>query len=250
MHIQIYIRLRKTSLWGSSEYTKGSMRHWINVGTGCVCWAQPVVFWTEAYHKDMWPGCDQECSIRISEVLRSMSMTSSTCLCGQSRQSCPVDMGKSQRLLYDIVNTVSTRRGTARDATEDNCAVGQNSDASRYKRSRNVYTENSRCCWRGSATLYEGEEINSLILSGGGQNTFETHKKIGRVFRERLQDNEAWNIRVSCWEKYLETMIPCECKLRRYGGTEIVWTNRVMWVDERRLSQNVGVTALPESFCG
>ena len=27
----------KTSLWGSPEYTERSMRHWINVGTGCVC---------------------------------------------------------------------------------------------------------------------------------------------------------------------------------------------------------------------
>ena len=29
------------------------MRHWINVGTGCV--------FSQAYPKDMWPGCDQEC---------------------------------------------------------------------------------------------------------------------------------------------------------------------------------------------
>ena len=29
---------------------------------------------------------------------------------------------------------------------------------------------------------------------------------MGRVFRERLQDNEAGNIRVNCWEKYLEAM--------------------------------------------
>ena len=27
---------KKTSLWGSPEYTERSMRHWINVGTGCV----------------------------------------------------------------------------------------------------------------------------------------------------------------------------------------------------------------------
>ena len=31
-------------------------------------------------------------------------------------------------------------------------------------------------------------------------------RKLGRVFHERLQDNEAWSIRVSCWEKYLEAM--------------------------------------------
>jgi hypothetical protein len=36
MHRQIYIFLKKTSLWGSPEYTERSMRHWINVGTGCV----------------------------------------------------------------------------------------------------------------------------------------------------------------------------------------------------------------------
>ena len=39
------------------------------------------------------------------------------------------------------MNTVSTRRGTARNATEDNCAVGHNSDVFRYKRSRNEYAE-------------------------------------------------------------------------------------------------------------
>ena len=36
MHRQIGILLKKTSLWGSPEYTERSMRHWINVGTGCV----------------------------------------------------------------------------------------------------------------------------------------------------------------------------------------------------------------------
>jgi hypothetical protein len=30
---------------------------------------------------------------------------------------------ESKYYLYDIVNTVATRRGTARDVTENNCAV-------------------------------------------------------------------------------------------------------------------------------
>ena len=69
----------------------------------------------------------------------------------QSRQSYPASVqsiwGSRKDYLYDIVNTVSTRRGTARNAIEDNCAVGQNSD--------------------------------------------EIHKKMGRIFRGRLQNNEA-----------------------------------------------------------
>jgi len=56
----------ETSLWGSPEYTEGSMRHWINVGLG-VCWRLPKRDVTEAYHKDIWFGCGHECSIRIAK---------------------------------------------------------------------------------------------------------------------------------------------------------------------------------------
>ena len=45
-------------------------------------------------------------------------------------------------------------------------------------------TKEVETCIR-STTLYEGEEI----FHQWGQNTFETHKKMGRVFRERPQDN-------------------------------------------------------------
>ena len=41
------------------------------------------------------------------------------------------------------MNTVSTRRGTARNATEDNSAVGQTVNVFRCKRSRNEYAEKS-----------------------------------------------------------------------------------------------------------
>ena len=43
--------------------------------------------------------------------------------------------------LYDIVNTVSTRRGTARNATEDNSAVGQTVTVSGTKKSKWVCGE-------------------------------------------------------------------------------------------------------------
>ena len=129
MHRQIYIRLKKTSLWGSSEYTERSMRHWMNVGTGCVLstTSSSVLDSKLILKISTWLW------LRVlnphSEVLLITSMTSSTCLCRQSRQSCPASVqsiwGSRKDYLYDIVNTVSTRRGTARNATEDNSAAGQ-----------------------------------------------------------------------------------------------------------------------------
>ena len=82
--------------------------------------------------------------------------------------------------------------------------------------------------FKPSTTLYEGEEINSMILIKGGKTLLRLIRRWVRVFRERPQDNQARNIRGNCYEKYRETMIPCACKLRRYGGTEIVRTNRVV----------------------
>ena len=53
---------------------------------------------------------------------------------------------ESKYYLYDIVNTVATRRGTARDVTENNCAV---------------------------------VVVDRYDLQSKGANPFETHKKMG-----------------------------------------------------------------------
>ena len=101
---------QKTSLWGSSEYTERSMRHWINVGTGCVCnvgLRQLVDYQREMLQKPVEKTvCREErykllrlygttfitCSLQNVHVSKASitSMTSSTCrrLVEEQREMC------------------------------------------------------------------------------------------------------------------------------------------------------------------
>ena len=77
------------------------------------------------------------------------------------------------------MNTVATRRGTARDVTENNCAVGQTVTFLGTKEVEMSIRRAVGAAFKPFTTLYEGEEINSMIFNQGRQNPFETHKKMG-----------------------------------------------------------------------
>ena len=66
MHRQIGILLKKLASGVARSIQKGLCVTGLMLVLG-VCWRLPKRDVTEAYHKDIWFGCGQECSIRIAK---------------------------------------------------------------------------------------------------------------------------------------------------------------------------------------
>ena len=66
MHRQIGILLKKLASGVARSIQKGLCVTGLMLVLG-VCWRLPKRDVTEAYHKDIWIGCGQECSIRIAK---------------------------------------------------------------------------------------------------------------------------------------------------------------------------------------